>query len=98
MEARRRTAWHGYLLVVDGLVPAVRRPDRQAEAADEFAALHAHLDAYAPGWGLDGLRLLGIATHAHVMHRRGDTDTSLTLLHTLARRLFALSSLGRVTS
>ncbi|MDI1466417.1 hypothetical protein QEZ54_36120 [Catellatospora sp. KI3] len=96
MEPRRRTAWHGYLLVVDALVPAVRRADRPGEAAAEFAALHAHLDAYATGWGLDGLRLLGIATHAHVMHRRGDRDTSLALLHALARRLFTLSSPGRV--
>ncbi|MBV1850674.1 hypothetical protein [Catellatospora tritici] len=96
MEPQRRSAWHGYLLVVDGLVPAVRRTTQRGEAAAEFAALHAHLDANATAWGLDGLRLLGIATHAHVMHRRGDQDTSLVLLQALARRLFALSRPGRM--
>ncbi|GHJ47462.1 hypothetical protein Cs7R123_48040 [Catellatospora sp. TT07R-123] len=92
MAPNERAAWHGYLLVIEGVAPVVRQARGRGEATAEFAALHAHLDRHAVAWGLDGLRLLGVATRAHVMHRRGDHETAFTLLQALARRLFAMSS------
>ncbi|MBV1856275.1 hypothetical protein [Catellatospora tritici] len=93
MTPIQRSAWQGYLLVINDLIPAVSR-DQVVEPviSRHFAALHAHLDAHAVSWGLDGIRLLAVATGAQVMLRRSDRAEALSLLQGLARGLFALSS------
>ncbi|MBV1856274.1 hypothetical protein [Catellatospora tritici] len=91
MAPHQRVAWHGYLVIAVGLMPAVRgwQCDRQAQA--EFTVLIALLHEHGGLWGADGPRLLAIARRAQTMFGTGDLAGSALLLGALARRLFALS-------
>lgn len=87
----QRAAWDTYLAVTKSLLPALTDNGDAETINPRLGGVVIRIRRYAPMWGEHGPMLIAAMHSAIRLYRRGDRDDLVSLLQTMACRLFLMS-------